>query len=194
MTDIDLLATRGQLMARIAELEAANDSLAFRLEDAVAKADRLVRAVQSSLETERETSNKAVDEQDKRIEELEALKNEYWVRANGLQAELDKSRAFGAAQVEEVVTLKARLADVLKQLEAERQDHEHAVERGSLAVQFACDLYVQAHANVNDCRLDYATLQVDKVELDKLGKALGLNPIDWHPVPCKHDGTKWAKP
>lgn len=129
----------------IAREKQANESLAFRLEDAVAKADRRVRD----------------------LEELVL----FWQRHT---AEVG--------------------SNLLESLEAERQDHEHAVERGSLAVQFACDLYVQAHANVNDCRLDYATLQVDKDELDKLGKALGLNPIDWHPVPCKHEGTRWAKP
>lgn len=55
---------------------------------------------------------------------------------------------------------------------------------------FVRDLLDQARSNVNDCRLDYIDLQTDKGELSMLAEALGVEPIDWHPEPCKHPNVR----
>lgn len=57
---------------------------------------------------------------------------------------------------------------------------------GPVPEAFVRELYLQAKANVNDCRLDSIDLQVDKTELDGFALSLALDPIDWHPEPCKH--------
>lgn len=48
-------------------------------------------------------------------------------------------------------------------------------------------LIEQARANVNDCRMDYTELQMDKDTLDNLAVLVNKRPVDWHREPCKHD-------
>lgn len=57
---------------------------------------------------------------------------------------------------------------------------------------FVRDLIEQARANVNDCRLDYIDLQVDKGEVTMFAEMLGVAPIDWHPEPCSHPKVRIA--
>lgn len=59
--------------------------------------------------------------------------------------------------------------------------------------EFLREVFACAAGAVNDCRLDYAEVQLDKESLDRLADHLGVKRIDWHPEPCRHEGTRWVE-